>query len=243
MNIPDLVKVIEAIRQFPQKKEAFLRVPVNVTEQILKSLGVREQRNKPYKAQTAEHHMKGIDKAAATLSEPPDARVVEFVSAQQMNRACFPRPPVWPARWRSSTRRSGGAPEQRLRLPRRVHPLPAVRPGRALIGSLRCSVCWTILRRCYDCGNYDRHFEKCGATGAPVYVSEAENPRTIRSPISARTTSPSSRPRRSSSRWPRKQSNRDGRRRGRPEQPPPFCLSPDPGRDQRQQPDRLSDRL
>jgi len=31
-----------------------------------------------------------------------------------------------------------------------------------LIGSLRCSVCWTILRRCYDCGNYDRVGEKCG---------------------------------------------------------------------------------
>ena len=46
-----------------------------------------------------------------------------------------------------------------------------------LVGSLRCSVCWTILRRCYDCGNYDRAFEKCGVTSAKIFISEAENPK------------------------------------------------------------------
>jgi hypothetical protein len=46
-----------------------------------------------------------------------------------------------------------------------------------LIGSIRCSVCWTILRRCYDCDNYDRSFEKCSISNAQIYINEAENPK------------------------------------------------------------------
>ena len=42
---------------------------------------------------------------------------------------------------------------------------------------MRCSVCWTILRRCYDCGNYDRGQEKCGINQAQIFVAEAENPK------------------------------------------------------------------
>jgi hypothetical protein len=34
-----------------------------------------------------------------------------------------------------------------------------------------------VLRRCYDCGNYDRTYERCAITGAQIFVSEAENPK------------------------------------------------------------------
>ena len=45
-----------------------------------------------------------------------------------------------------------------------------------LTGSLRCAVCWTVLRRCYDCGNYDLTYQRCGLSGQYVYMSEAESP-------------------------------------------------------------------
>jgi uncharacterized Zn finger protein len=45
-----------------------------------------------------------------------------------------------------------------------------------LVGSLRCGVCWTILRRCLDCGNYDNMYQRCSKSGGYVYMSEAESP-------------------------------------------------------------------
>jgi ParB family transcriptional regulator, chromosome partitioning protein len=42
LNVSDLEKIITAIRQFPHKKEAFLRVPVSVTDQMIRSLGAKE---------------------------------------------------------------------------------------------------------------------------------------------------------------------------------------------------------
>lgn len=176
MNIPDLEKVIGAIRQFPQKKEAFLRVPVSVTEQMLKSLGVREERKKPYKAQTAEQHVKAIEKAAAALSELLDERVAEYLDTPQMNQLLATTASLGREMESFNTivREALQAKDRGFREVYIHCPLC----GRAeLIGSLRCSVCWSILRRCYDCGSYDRHFEKCGVTGAQVYVQEAESPK------------------------------------------------------------------
>ncbi len=40
-------------------------------------------------------------------------------------------------------------------------------------------MCHTVLRRCYDCGNYDRAFEQCGIDKAAVYVNDAVNPKEL----------------------------------------------------------------
>ena len=45
-----------------------------------------------------------------------------------------------------------------------------------LIGSVRCSVCWSVLRRCLDCGHYDQSYQKCSKTGYAVFMSDAESP-------------------------------------------------------------------
>lgn len=176
LNIPDLEKLISAIRQFPQKKEAFLRVPISVTDQMLRSLGAREERKKPYKAQTAEQHLRGIDKQANGLGELLDDRIGEYLTAEQMNQLLSSTAElareleVFNQRIREQlTNKDYGFREVYIHCPL---------CGRVeLIGSLRCSVCWTILRRCYDCGNYDRTYEKCGVTSAKVFISEAENPK------------------------------------------------------------------
>ena len=168
--------MIGAIKQFPAKKEAFLRVPIAVTEQMLKSLGVREQRTKPYKAQTADQHLKALEKHAAMLGELLDDRIGEFLSAEQMNQLLATTADL--AREMESFNKKLREALQNKDYGFREIYIHCPLCGRVeLIGSVRCSVCWTILRRCYDCGNYERPFERCGVDKAPVYISDAIQPK------------------------------------------------------------------
>ena len=176
LNIGDAEKILGAIVRYPEKKEAFLRVPLAVTEQILRTLGARAEKAKPYRPATAEQHMKAIDKVGQQLSELLDERVIEYVSAVQMNQLLATC---------AELQRGLDEFNRKVRLALKskeygfqetyIHcPLC----GRVeLVGSMRCSVCWTILRRCYDCGNYDRTQEKCGVNQAQIFVAEAENPK------------------------------------------------------------------
>lgn len=176
MNIPDLEKVVAAVKQFPAKREAFLRVPVAVTDNMLKALGVREERKKPYRAQTAEQHLKSIDKNATALDELLDDRIVEFLSSEQMNQLLASAAALGKELERFSGKVRDALKNKEFGFREEYIHCPLC--GRVeLVGSVRCSVCWSILRRCYDCGNYDRPFEKCGKTGASVYISEAESPK------------------------------------------------------------------
>lgn len=176
LNVSDLDKVASAIRQYPTKKEAFLRLPVSVTEQMLRSLGAREERKKPYRSQTAEQHVKGLERVTGQLSELLDERVGEYLSAEQMNQLL-----ATTAELGRELEAFNGKMREMLAGKdfgfREVY-IHCPLCGRVeLIGSLRCSVCWTILRRCYDCGNYDRTYEKCGVLGTKIFVAEAETPR------------------------------------------------------------------
>ena len=176
LNIGDTEKILGAIVKYPDKREAFLRVPLAVTEQLLKTLGARSEKAKPYRPATAEQHMKAIDKVGQQLGDLLDERVIEYLSAVQMNQLLA-----------TCAELQRGLEEfnRKVRLALKskeygfqetyIHcPLC----GRVeLVGSLRCSVCWTILRRCYDCGNYDRTQEKCGVNQAQIFVAEAENPK------------------------------------------------------------------
>ena len=47
---------------------------------------------------------------------------------------------------------------------------------RELVGSLNCSVCGNILKRCIDCGHYNAVYQQCALHGFYVYASEAEQP-------------------------------------------------------------------
>jgi ParB family chromosome partitioning protein len=176
LNVSDVEKIVGAIRQYPAKKEAFLRLPVSVTDQMLRSMGAKEERKKPYKTQTADQHLKAIEKAAQALADLLDDRIGEYLTAEHMNQLLATT--VESGReleaFNAKIREQLQAKEFGFRELYIHCPLC----GRVeLIGSMRCSVCWTVLRRCYDCGNYDRTFEKCGVTGTKVYVAEAENPK------------------------------------------------------------------
>ena len=176
LNVGDAERILAAILKYPEKKEAFLRVPLAITDQLLKTLGARAEKSKPYRPATAEQHMKAIDKVGQQLGDLLDERVLEYLSAVQMNQMLATC---------AELQRGLDEFNRKVRLALKskeygfqetyIHcPLC----GRVeLVGSLRCSVCWTILRRCYDCGNYDRVHEKCGVTQAQVYVAEAEAPK------------------------------------------------------------------
>ena len=122
--------------------------------------------------------MKAIDKVGQQLGELLDERVIEYLSAVQMNQLLA-----------TCAELGRGLDEfnRKVRLALKskeygfqetyIHcPLC----GRVeLVGSLRCSVCWTILRRCYDCGNYDRVHEKCGVNSGPDLRRRGRDPQRI----------------------------------------------------------------
>jgi hypothetical protein len=143
---------------------------------MLKTLGAREERKNPYKAQTAEQHLKIIDKQSVSLADMLDDRIGEFLSSEQMNQLLSTTAElqreleIFNTKIREAlANKDFGFREVYIHCPL---------CGRVeLVGSMRCSVCWTILRRCYDCGNYDRAYEKCGVTSAKIFISEAENPK------------------------------------------------------------------
>ena len=176
LNQNDTDRVLHAIGKYPEKREAFLRVPLVVTEQILRSLGARAEKAKPYKANTADQHMKAIDKVASQLTDLLDERVAQFLDTTQMNQMLATCAELQRSldEFNKKVRVAIKAKETGFQEVYIHCPLC----GRVeLIGSLRCSVCWTILRRCYDCAGYERPFEKCGLSGAQIFVAEAENPK------------------------------------------------------------------
>jgi ParB-like chromosome segregation protein Spo0J len=176
LNQGDTERVIQAINKYPDKREAFLRVPLQVTEQILRALGARAEKAKPYKPQTAEQHMKAIDKVATQLGDLLDERVIQHLEAVQMNQVLASCAEL--GRLLEDFNKNVRATLKAKELGFREIYIHCPLCGRVeLIGSQRCSVCWSILRRCYDCGSYDRVAEKCNVGSFQVFIAEAENPK------------------------------------------------------------------
>ena len=175
LSIDDSGKLITAIQDVPAKMEAFLRVPLNVTEEILRHIGKQTERKKPFKPQIAENHLKAILKMTQQTTDLLDERLVDFLSSTQMNQLLSALSDVWEKLDKYNR-------SLRIALQKNNHGFKEVYVhcplcGRIeLIGSLRCSVCWTILRRCLDCGNYDNTYQRCGKAMKNVYMSEAESP-------------------------------------------------------------------
>lgn len=175
LSTEDLKKVLGAIAQVPDKTEAFLRVPVSVTEEILRSLARQAKKKKPYQPKTAEAHLKSLQKACTGVLDLLDERVAQYLSSTQMNQMLSATADLAEqiVKFNSGMRESLKKTDREFREIYIHCPLC----GRIeLVGSLRCSVCWTVLRRCLDCGNYDQSYQKCVKTGYAVYMSDAESP-------------------------------------------------------------------
>ena len=176
LSVGALDMIIAAIQKYPTKKEVFIHVPASVTEQMTRSLTAKEERKRPYRAQTAREHLRAIDKQLITVGDLMDDRIVEFLATEEMNQLLATvaqatrQLEVFTHKVREALENKDyGFSEVYIHCPL---------CGRIeLIGSLRCSVCWTILRRCYDCGHYDRPFERCTKLDKQIFVAEAENPK------------------------------------------------------------------
>ncbi len=175
LSTEDLKKIIGAITDVPAKTEAFLRVPVNVTEEILRGLARQAKKKKPYQPKTAEGHLKSLQKSCTAVLDLLDERVAQYLSATQMNQMLSATADLAEQinRFNRSMRENLQQSDRNFREVYIHCPLC----GRIeLIGSMRCSVCWSVLRRCLDCGNYDQSYQKCAKTGYAVYMSDAESP-------------------------------------------------------------------
>ncbi len=175
LSVEQLKKIIEAIQEVPAKTEAFLRVPLHVTEEILRNIARQTKKKKPYQPKTAEAHLKSLQKACSAVIDLLDERVAQFLTPTQMNQMLSATADLADQimKFNKSMRETLVHSDRSFREVYIHCPLC----GRIeLIGSLRCSVCWTVLRRCLDCGHYDQTYQKCEKTGYMVYMSDAENP-------------------------------------------------------------------
>ncbi|HVK06665.1 MAG TPA: ParB/RepB/Spo0J family partition protein, partial [Armatimonadaceae bacterium] len=174
--ISDLTRVVEAVKTYPEKKEAFLRVPVPVTDQILRHLGQMQEKRKKYRPQSAEKHFGALRKAAGEIVELSDERIAAHLDRQKL------------AHLLSATHEAeamlgslGDALRKTLRDIddgfQEVYIHCHVCGSVELTAAGRCSLCGTILRRCYDCQKYDRAYERCQVDEYPVYVGEATDPK------------------------------------------------------------------
>lgn len=175
LSVAETQRILEAIREVPAKTEAFLRVPLRVTEEILKQIGKAQKKSKPFKAQTAKQHLQALEKAATQLSDVVDERLVEYMKLEEMNQilstctSTLKELEGFCNKVRQSLQKDDdGFKEVYIHCPL---------CGRIeLVGSVRCAVCWTVLRRCVDCGLYDQTYQRCSVSGDYVYLSEAESP-------------------------------------------------------------------
>ncbi len=176
LSIDDVTRLVNAIRNFPEKKEAFLRVSLSAAEEIIRQTA-RERgmkRVKPFKPQTAQTHATSFSKAINQLADLVDPRVVDFLSVEERNMLL------------ASCATLGDdlkAFTQKLRASlsettdfKEVYINCALCGRIELISTARCSVCWSVMKRCEDCGHYDRVYQRCSVDDTHIPVTEADSP-------------------------------------------------------------------
>ena len=176
MTVTEVQRLLDAIKQMPGKKEAFLRVPLRVTEEILKQVNKSQKKTRPFKAQTADQQLAAFNKLAGSISDLIDIRLIEYLKFTEMNQllntctSLAEELEEFSREIRLSLRRGDdGFKETYVYCP--------LCGRKELVGSLKCMVCCTILRRCLDCGHYDRMYQRCSLTQDYVYLAEAESPK------------------------------------------------------------------
>lgn len=175
LSVDDLKKVIQAITEVPSKTEAFLRVPLNVTEEILRGVARQTKKKKPYQPKSAESHLKSLQKACSAVLDLLDERVAQHLSSTQLNQMLSATADL-AEQINKFNRCMRDTLQKTDRTFQEVYVHCPLCGRIELVGSLRCSVCWSVLRRCLDCENYDQSYQKCSRTGYTIYMSDAESP-------------------------------------------------------------------
>ncbi|MCC6484979.1 MAG: ParB/RepB/Spo0J family partition protein [Armatimonadetes bacterium] len=176
LAIDELQRLIQAIGNIPDKKEAFLRVPLSVAEEMIRQTA-RERgmkRTRTFKPQTAQTHASTLEKLLSQLTDALDSRVIEFLSDEERSTLLASCTSVvnglrdFTERLRKAMDEVAGFQE--------VYINCALCGRLELIGTPRCSVCWSPMKRCIDCGHYDKTYQQCSLDGTFIPTSEAETP-------------------------------------------------------------------
>ncbi len=176
LSIEELQRLIQAVLNIPDKKEAFLRVPLSVTEEMVRQTA-RERgvkRVRPFKPQTAQTHSASLARSLSQLTDLLDPRVVEFISEEDRSTLIASCTAVadglkeFTSKLRGSLNENGRFQE--------VYINCALCGRIELVSTPRCSVCWSVMKRCTDCGNYDRTYQQCSEDQTMVPLTEADAP-------------------------------------------------------------------
>jgi ParB family chromosome partitioning protein len=175
LSIEQLDRLIDAIKKAPERKEAFLRIPLEATEEILKRSGHKVEKRKSFKTRTAAEYLKTVQRTASDLSTLLDEDVNRFLNAEEMNRLLGSCTTLLEQvdQFSRGLRKDLMADNFGFM---ETYVFCGLCGRRELVGSLKCSVCGNVLKRCADCGHYDAVYQQCALHGFYVYASEAEQP-------------------------------------------------------------------
>ncbi len=175
LSVDETERLLEAIQKAPERKEAFLRISLEATEEILKRTGVKLERRKNFKRKTAAEFLTAYQKQVTALTHLLDDEVTKYLDFEQMNQLLSASVQLWEdldsfirvVRQDLISQDYGFA---------ETYVLCGLCGRRELVGSGVCSVCGSVLKRCIDCGHYDTNYQQCSFHGYYVYGSEAEMP-------------------------------------------------------------------
>ncbi|MGC4047001.1 MAG: ParB/RepB/Spo0J family partition protein [Armatimonas sp.] len=169
--------VAKAIKEFPDRKEIFLTAAGQASAEMTRSL--RESSGttpaKARRSQTAAEHLKVIDKLGQGFLDALDPEIIPYLSSEEMNRLLA----LMTRLCRSSevfTHKLRQALEKEEFGFREIYTHCPLCGRVELIGANKCSACWTILRRCSDCGHFDAASGRCASQRLPISETEANAP-------------------------------------------------------------------
>lgn len=175
LSVEELERLIEALQRAPERTEAFLRIPLTATEDLLRRSGVKLEKRRNFKRRTAEQYLQSFQKQSAAFTHLLDDEVTRYLNQEQMNQLLA-----------NGTQLLEDV-EEFVRMVRRdllaqdygfaeTYVFCSLCGRRELVGCGKCSICGTILKRCADCGHYDSNYQQCGFYGHYIYGSESEMP-------------------------------------------------------------------
>lgn len=177
LSIDDTQRLVQAIINIPDKKEALLRVPLNVAQEIIRQTA-RERgmkRTRPFRPQTAQTQSATLTKALNALGDILDPRMVSFLSEEERSPLLASCATVADA-LKEFTQRLRACLTEDSKEFEEVYINCALCGRIELIGTPRCSVCWSVMKRCDDCGHYDKHYQQCSVDDTHIPSSDADTP-------------------------------------------------------------------
>jgi ParB/RepB/Spo0J family partition protein len=175
MSVAQLEQIVAAMKEFPEKQLIFLKVSSTTTDQMVRSFGAKAARKKPYKPQVAKDQFKNLHKQGNVLTDAFDPRITEFLNAEEMSQLLATMAQLESALGEFTMHLRESLENKDFGFRETYIHCPLC--GRIeLVGATKCSVCWTILKRCVDCGHYDKAGQSCRERGCSVSEDEADSP-------------------------------------------------------------------